>query len=184
VCVWGKGGGGGFKATAPPAVGLGHAFIHPTLRASPTPELTHRTGPLNAVIAAQVAAAQATVDYITAIGFTEDSGEYTTKMVDFKYTTQDSNGTDVPKVLSVPLLALIPIPALEVLQPHARCTVPALSPSHTHTKSTQNHAQCALADANSIPSLPRCDLPVSDRLRSAPSSSTPRSRACPRRRPP
>lgn len=52
-----------------------------------------------------------TVKFINAVGFHENR---TAVVVDFKYSGSDENGTDVDKTLSVPFLAMLPIPNLEV----------------------------------------------------------------------
>ena len=69
-------------------------------------------GPLSAVIKAQSQAAMTTVDFINAVGFEKENRSVIN--VDFKYVATDENGTDVPKTLTVPFLAMLPIPSLEV----------------------------------------------------------------------
>lgn len=77
-------------------------------------------GPLIAVIKAQAQAAVTSVDFIKAVGFDEDSGDPT--MVTFSYQkpveTTASDGTTTisvePYELTVPLLAMVPIPFIRV----------------------------------------------------------------------
>ncbi len=64
-----------------------------------------------AVINAQAASAMTTVNFINSVGFYPNGSAI---MVDFKYTTIDSNGTESKRKLSVPFLSMLPIPNLEV----------------------------------------------------------------------
>lgn len=79
-------------------------------------------GPLQAAVDAQVASALATVNFINTVGFTqtENPADRELVMVDFshKRTDVDSEGNPVVKevALSVPLLAMLPIPSLRIEQ--------------------------------------------------------------------
>lgn len=76
-------------------------------------------GPLNAVIKAQAQAAITSVDFIKAVGFNQEGNP---EMVTFSYDkpveTKDANGnvtvTPTPYRLTVPLLAMLPIPFIRV----------------------------------------------------------------------
>lgn len=76
-------------------------------------------GPLNAVIKAQAQAAITSVDFIKAVGFNQEGNP---EMVSFSYDkpieTKDANGvvtvTSKPYKLTVPLLAMVPIPFIRV----------------------------------------------------------------------
>jgi hypothetical protein len=69
-------------------------------------------GPLSAVVKAQAQASMTTVDFINAVGFEKENRSAIS--VDFKYLATDDNGTDVKTTLTVPFLAMMPIPSLEV----------------------------------------------------------------------
>ncbi len=85
-------------------------------------------GPLNAVIKAQAQSAITSVDFIKAVGFTTDDAGNVTEpvMISFKYdkpvetTTTASDGTTTttleykPYQLTVPILAMLPIPFIRV----------------------------------------------------------------------
>ena len=77
-------------------------------------------GPLQAAVDAQVASSIATINFINAVGFTEDptSKKKELVMVDFSHNRKDigSDGKDVNKQVSirVPLLAMLPIPSLRI----------------------------------------------------------------------
>lgn len=79
-------------------------------------------GPLSAVIRAQTQAANTSVDFIKAVGFTGDEGEEEPTMVSFQYerpvevTDDDGNVTiEVkPFKLTVPFLTMLPIPFIRV----------------------------------------------------------------------
>lgn len=76
-------------------------------------------GPLNAVVRAQAESAQTSVDFIKAVGFTEEN---TPQMVSFQYMkpieTKDGDGnvtiTPTKYELTVPLLTMLPIPFIRV----------------------------------------------------------------------
>ncbi len=67
-------------------------------------------GPLQAVVKSQTLASHTTVDFITSVGL--DNG--VVKTVDFGYTSNHADGTQVQRVMKVPLLSIVPIPNLEV----------------------------------------------------------------------
>ncbi|WP_162417064.1 DUF2589 domain-containing protein [Cyclobacterium roseum] len=93
-------------------------------------------GPLNAAVSANVKLAQATADFINTVGFTQvpvdkKPGEFTTgaaRMLDFEFErpgifvpeVTDKNPTPVPQrtieevKIRVPMLAVVPIPNLQV----------------------------------------------------------------------
>jgi hypothetical protein len=69
-------------------------------------------GPLTAVINAQAQAAMTTVNFINSVGFHNENRSVIN--VDFLYSATDENGADQPRKLTVPFLAMLPIPNLEV----------------------------------------------------------------------
>lgn len=77
-------------------------------------------GPLQAAVDAQVASSMATVEFINAVGFKEGAGGSGRElvMVDFSHKRTDlsAEGTPTEKsvALSVPLLAMLPIPSLRI----------------------------------------------------------------------
>jgi hypothetical protein len=81
-------------------------------------------GPLTAVINAQAQAAMTTVNFINSVGFHKENRSVVN--VDFMYSSTDENGTDVPKRLTVPFLAMLPIPNLEVCVATAVCGAAAV----------------------------------------------------------
>ncbi len=68
-------------------------------------------GPLCAVIEAQMEATKGTIAFIQSFGLGNVGVVQTVQMF---YSQTDSSGVSVDRVLSVPLLAIIPIPNLEV----------------------------------------------------------------------
>ncbi len=76
-------------------------------------------GPLNACVNAQVASSLATVNFIQTVGFADDgSGAKKLVMVDFSHsrTDFDEDGAAQQKEvkITVPLLAMLPIPSLRI----------------------------------------------------------------------
>lgn len=75
--------------------------------------------PLLAIIQGQSQASQATAEFIERIGFEKDEnaaeGELgKLRMVSFNYQKEDVNGSLQNHIIQLPLLSLIPIPALEI----------------------------------------------------------------------
>jgi hypothetical protein len=74
-------------------------------------------GPLQAAVDAQIASSLATVDFINNVGFKTVDGARELVMVDFSHTRQEA-GDPPPEpkkvVISVPLLAMLPIPSLRI----------------------------------------------------------------------
>jgi hypothetical protein len=74
--------------------------------------------PIVAVVRAQAEAARATVEFVEAVGLTadrvseEDAGAL--RMAEFRYTKPDENGSPAEFVARVPVLSLVPIPALQI----------------------------------------------------------------------
>jgi hypothetical protein len=74
--------------------------------------------PIVAVVRAQAEAARATVEFVEAVGLTadrvseEDAGAL--RMAEFRYTKLDENGSPAEFVARVPVLSLVPIPALQI----------------------------------------------------------------------
>lgn len=74
--------------------------------------------PIVAVVRAQAEAARATVEFVEAVGLTpdrvseEDAGAL--RMAEFRYTKPDENGRPAEFVARVPVLSLVPIPALQI----------------------------------------------------------------------
>jgi hypothetical protein len=74
-------------------------------------------GPLQAAVDAQVASSLATVDFINKVGFTEPGtdGKRSLVMVDFSHKrTEAGQTTPTETLISVPLLAMLPIPSLRI----------------------------------------------------------------------
>ena len=72
--------------------------------------------PLEAAIAAQVASARATAEYMKSIGF-DDKGQVITVRSGYNQMLNDAQGNPtkvVQRVVDAPLLGLIPIPALTI----------------------------------------------------------------------
>jgi hypothetical protein len=72
--------------------------------------------PLEAAIAAQVASARATAEYMKSIGF-DDKGQVITVRSGYNQVLNDAQGNPVKtvqRVVDAPLLGLIPIPALAI----------------------------------------------------------------------
>jgi hypothetical protein len=69
-------------------------------------------GPLSAVVKAQAQSAMTTVDFINAVGFHNENRSVIN--VDFKYSGVDDKGQDIDRTLTVPFLAMLPIPSIEV----------------------------------------------------------------------
>lgn len=76
--------------------------------------------PLSAIVEGESKAARATADFIREVGFeppdlenfTDDFGNM--RMVFFKMKRKDAEGKDVDVTIEVPLLSLVPIPAIQV----------------------------------------------------------------------
>jgi hypothetical protein len=80
-------------------------------------------GPLIAIIEAEAQAAKTTLEYIEKVGFVEASsseekeGEIKVgklRMAEFTYKKPDENGKLVEFTASVPVLSLVPVPAIQV----------------------------------------------------------------------
>jgi Protein of unknown function (DUF2589) len=74
-------------------------------------------GPLQAAVDAQVASSLATVDFINKVGFTapDSGGKRELVMVDFTHTRKEAGETTGKEIkISVPLLAMLPIPSLRI----------------------------------------------------------------------
>lgn len=71
-----------------------------------------------AMVEGEAQAARATVDFIREVGFVDDGGGEDRfgdlRMVTFRYQAEDADGQDLQRELSVPLLSIVPIPALQV----------------------------------------------------------------------
>jgi len=82
------------------------------------------SAPMIAMVQADVQAARATVDFIEAVGFVPSTspppGEDTLvgrlRMAEFRYQKLDENGNITDFTVSVPLLSLVPIPAIQIKQ--------------------------------------------------------------------
>ena len=81
------------------------------------------SAPLVAMIQADAQAARATVEFIEAVGFVapepgagEDREPGRLRMAHFRYQKLDENNDLKEFVVSVPLLALVPIPSLQIKQ--------------------------------------------------------------------
>ena len=79
-------------------------------------------GPLSAVVKAQAQSAVTSVDFIKAVGFTDDNGKVTPTMITFEYDkaveTTAADGTVsfevLPYKLTVPFLTMLPIPFIRI----------------------------------------------------------------------
>lgn len=75
-------------------------------------------GPLSAAVQAQAQAAMTCIEFIERVGFTTPAGapptEKVVKEVTFKYSKLDENGATKGFTLSVPILAIVPIPYLRI----------------------------------------------------------------------
>ncbi|WP_169792071.1 DUF2589 domain-containing protein [Jiangella muralis] len=75
-------------------------------------------GPLQAAVDAQIASSLATIDFIDRVGFNEVGGKREVVMVDFTHQRKDVDaaGNEISRdvALRVPLLAMLPIPALRI----------------------------------------------------------------------
>jgi hypothetical protein len=69
-------------------------------------------GPLVAVSNAESQAAWSTVEYVTAMGFDPMNRAL---QFDMAYNVTNENGTMESSVISVPLLAILPVPAIKVI---------------------------------------------------------------------
>lgn len=80
--------------------------------------------PLRAMVEAEAMAARATADFIREVGFVPASGASSgsaavdnygsPRMVSFRYSRTETNGTSTETTISVPMLTLIPIPSLQI----------------------------------------------------------------------
>ncbi|HEU4403872.1 MAG TPA: DUF2589 domain-containing protein [Polyangiaceae bacterium] len=74
-------------------------------------------GPLTAAVQAQAQAAMTTVEFIQNVGFEPEAspnGAQKVKEVTFKYDKQNENGEVKQFALTVPILAVVPIPYLRI----------------------------------------------------------------------
>jgi hypothetical protein len=75
-------------------------------------------GPLQAAVDSQVRSAMATIDFIQKVGFTGEGDERKLVMVDFTHkrtgTGDDGNPTEESVAVTVPLLAVVPIPSIRI----------------------------------------------------------------------
>jgi hypothetical protein len=101
-------------------------------------------GPLTAVIRAQTQAANTSVDFIKAVGFTDDEdGGSAPTMVSFSYskpveTTDDDGNVTVtvePFDLTVPFLTMVPIPFIRVAETTIDFNAKITSVQHSKTMS-------------------------------------------------
>jgi hypothetical protein len=81
------------------------------------------SAPMVAMIQADVQAARATVEFIESVGFVpaegaavEDGKMGRLRMAEFRYQKIDENGQTSEFTVSVPLLSLVPIPAIQIKQ--------------------------------------------------------------------
>ena len=90
--------------------------------------LCFTAGPLQAVISAQGQAAMSSIRFIQAVGFDED---FRAKNVQFAYnTTNTTTGRRQTNTMTVPLLAIIPIPFIRVSLMLAGCILHELFTLH------------------------------------------------------
>ena len=80
--------------------------------------------PLMAMVQGQAQAAQATAEFIERIGFVaNDDSTRRLRMIAFHYTRRGSDGKPHPWRLEVPLLSLVPIPAIQIREGHIEFAV-------------------------------------------------------------
>ncbi len=122
-------------------------------------------GPLNAVIKAQALAAQTSVDFIKAVGFTADTnGNESPTMVEFSYKKlaplKNGDGSPVleadgsPKFgeqsfkLSVPFLTMLPLPFIEIAEATVDFNAKINSIEERSTSSSLNLSHSSSAKLN------------------------------------
>jgi len=77
--------------------------------------------PMCAIVEAEAQAARATAEFIKEVGFV-GAGDATSsdygdaRMVSFSYMRRDANGAETKASLQIPLLTLVPIPAIQVAE--------------------------------------------------------------------
>ena len=73
-------------------------------------------GPLQAAVDAQQMAAESTIEFIEKVGFDPDAapGSSDLRNVTFTYSKDDGNGSNQNFSLTVPLLAIVPIPFIRI----------------------------------------------------------------------
>ena len=81
--------------------------------------------PLMAMVQGQAQAAQATAEFIERIGFVASNDDSTRRlrMIAFRYTRPGPDGKPRPWRLDVPLLSLVPIPAIQIREGHVEFAV-------------------------------------------------------------
>lgn len=80
--------------------------------------------PLMAMVQGQAQAAQATAEFIERIGFVADGNSTRRlRMIAFHYTRRGPDGKPRPWRLEVPLLSLVPIPAIQIREGHIEFAV-------------------------------------------------------------
>lgn len=77
------------------------------------------SAPISALIGADSHGAKATVDFIRQVGFVSNKDEDpyqfgSLRTISFQYKSTDAKGNTVEKVLTVPLLSIVPIPMLSI----------------------------------------------------------------------
>jgi hypothetical protein len=102
-------------------------------------------GPLCAAIEAQAKAAQTTVDFIKAVGFTDVDGKL--KAVNLEFTYED--GTGAFRRVTVPLLLVIPIPfiVIETVDIDFKARISASAQQSTESSSESTEAASVTARA-------------------------------------
>lgn len=106
--------------------------------------------PLAAMVEAEARAAMATAEFIEEVGFKDGEVDPQLRMARFRYTKPDASGQPAEFTVEVPLLALMPIPALQIKEAtvglaaritelrapaKATPTTPAATPTAIPTKS-------------------------------------------------
>lgn len=83
-------------------------------------------GPLLAIVQGQAQAAQTTMEFIERVGFENPDGKSglgSMRMVTFTYQKPDSSGAPREFKVSIPLLSLVPIPAIQVKEAEMEMSV-------------------------------------------------------------
>ena len=71
-------------------------------------------GPIQAAVAAQNSASVAQIEFIKEVGMTEVDGNKKLTLAEFIYSTTNSNGEEVSRKISVPVLAMLNVPSLRI----------------------------------------------------------------------
>jgi hypothetical protein len=108
--------------------------------------------PLLALVQGEAQACQATAEFIERIGFTpqppdaETSGLGALRMVAFRFQKPDADGTIRPFEAQVPLLSLVPIPAIQIKDADLEFNVKVTDIQTSETQTPANSADPVVGD--------------------------------------